>query len=179
MAAAPLLSTYQANAPGWVESRFGYALGMAGKTEKSTTVLLIAGFKLFKAILLLAAALGTMKLLHNDVEATLTGWAHQLHVDPQGTKANVLINKVAGLSLLQLQGMAGGELFYSGLLFTESIGLFLRRRWAEYFTVITTATFIPVEIYELLEKVSAVKLAVLAINIAIVLYLMRRLKTAA
>lgn len=141
--------------------------------------MLIAGFKLFKAILLLAAALGTMKLLHRDVKETLTGWARQLHVDPQGKKANAVISRATGLSPLQLEGVAGGELFYSGLLFTESVGLLLRRRWAEYFTVITTATFIPLEIYELLEKVSAVKVGVLVVNIAIVLYLMRRLKNTA
>lgn len=152
---------------------------MAEKTENSKTVLLIAAFKLLKAILLLAAALGTMKLMRKDVAVTLAGWAHHLHVDPQGAKANAVINRVSGLSLIQLEEMAGGEIFYSGLLFTESIGLFLRRRWAEYFTVITTATFIPVEIYELLEKASAVKVGVLVINLAIVLYLMRRLKTAA
>lgn len=141
--------------------------------------MLIAGFKLFKAILLLAAALGTMKLLHRDVKETLTGWARQLHADPQGKKANAVISRATGLSPLQLEGVAGGELFYSGLLFTESVGLLLRRRWAEYFTVITTATFIPLEIYELLEKVSAVKVGVLVVNIAIVLYLMRRLKNTA
>ena len=141
--------------------------------------MLIAGFKLFKAILLLAAALGTMKLLHRDVKETLTGWARHLHVDPQGKKANAVISRATGLSPLQLEGVAGGELFYSGLLFTESVGLLLRRRWAEYFTVITTATFIPLEIYELLEKVSAVKVGVLVVNIAIVLYLMRRLKNTA
>lgn len=138
--------------------------------------MLIAGFKLLKAIILLAAALGTMKLLHRDVEETLTRWANELHVDPQGKKANAVISKATGLSPLQLEGMAGGELFYSGLLFTESIGLFLRRRWAEYFTVITTATFIPLEVYELLEKVSASKVGLLVVNIVIVLYLMRRLK---
>ena len=129
--------------------------------------MLIAGFKLLKALLLLAAALATMKLLHKDVQVTLTGWAHHLHVDPQGKKANAVISKASGLSTLQLEELAGGELFYTGLLFTESIGLFLRRRWAEYFTVITTATFIPLEVYELLEKVSPVKVGVLVLNIAI------------
>ena len=139
--------------------------------------MLIASFKLLKAVLLLAAALGTMKLLHKDVADTLTGWANHLHVDPHGKKANAVISKATGLSPGQLEGMAGGELFYSGLLFTESIGLFLRRRWAEYFTVITTATFIPLEVYELWEKVSASKVGLLVVNIAIVLYMIRRLKS--
>ena len=151
---------------------------MDKKTEISRTVMLIAGFKLLKAILLLAAALGTMKLLNKDIEVTLSGWANHLHVDPHGKKATAVISKISGLSVMQMEEMAGGELFYSGLLFTEGIGLLLRRRWAEYFTVITTATFIPVEVYELMEKVSAVKVGVLVVNIAILLYLMRRLKTA-
>ena len=151
---------------------------MDKKTEISRTVMLIAGFKLLKAILLLAAALGTMKLLHEDIEVTLSGWANHLHVDPHGKKATAVISKISGLSVVQMEEMAGGGPFYSGLLFTEGIGLLLRRRWAEYFTVITTATFILVEVYELMEKVSAVKVGVLVVNIAILLYLKRRLKTA-
>ena len=39
-----------------------------------------------------------------------------------------------------------------GDFFDEGVSLLLRKRWAEYFTVIVTASFIPLEIYELVKK---------------------------
>ena len=151
---------------------------MAQTTAKSRGILLIALFKLFKGILLALVAFGTLRLIHRDIHETLLNWTHHLHIDPGGHRANALIGKVSGVSLTQLKEIAAGEIFYAGLLLTEGIGLLLRRRWAEYITVISTALFIPLEIYELVEKLSPVKLVVLAINVAIVWYLIVRLRSA-
>jgi uncharacterized membrane protein (DUF2068 family) len=60
------------------------------------------------------------------------------------------------------------------LLLTEGVGLFLRKRWAEYLTIFVTASLIPIEIYELGKKFSATKIIVLAINVAVVIYLVVR-----
>ena len=69
-----------------------------------------------------------------------------------------------------------GTLFYSALFFTEGIGLLLRKRWAEYFTIISTGAFIPLEIYELLKHVTPVKILLMILNVAIVVYLVLRLR---
>lgn len=53
----------------------------------------------------------------------------------------------------------------------EAIGLWLAKRWGEYLAVIATAAFIPLEVYEIVEKVSAVKIVLLLINIAAVAWL--------
>jgi uncharacterized membrane protein (DUF2068 family) len=149
---------------------------VAQKTEKSSTVLLIALFKLFKGVLLVTVALGTFRLVHRDVHESLMRWAHELHVDPEGRKANAVITKVSFVQPKQLEELGAGELFYSALLLTEGIGLLMRRRWAEYFTVISTAVFLPLEIYELFERVSATRILVLLINAAIVWYLVDRIR---
>jgi uncharacterized membrane protein (DUF2068 family) len=52
----------------------------------------------------------------------------------------------------------------------------LRRRWAEWFTVIVTASLVPVEVYEILRHPRPVRIAVLAANLAIVCYLVVRLR---
>src|SRR5690242_7572790 len=49
----------------------------------------------------------------------------------------------------QLRALSVGTFIYAGLLATEGTGLLLRKRWAEYFTIITTAGFIPLGVYEL------------------------------
>ena len=58
----------------------------------------------------------------------------------------------------------------------EGVGLLLRRRWAEYFTVVATGLFIPLEIYEVAMRPTAVRLSVLAINVAVVIYVAAQLR---
>jgi uncharacterized membrane protein (DUF2068 family) len=61
---------------------------------------------------------------------------------------------------------------YAALEATEMVGLWLAKRWAEYLTLVSTALFIPVEVYEISEGVSAFKVIILVINVAIVIYLL-------
>jgi len=51
-----------------------------------------------------------------------------------------------------------------------------RQRWAAYVTVIATAAFIPLEVFELTRRVSWLKLVVIAMNVAVVWYLVTRLR---
>ncbi len=53
----------------------------------------------------------------------------------------------------------------------EAIGLWLAKRWGEYLAVIATSLFVPIEIRELLEGVTAFKVILFSINIAAVLWL--------
>jgi uncharacterized membrane protein (DUF2068 family) len=57
------------------------------------------------------------------------------------------------------------------------MGLLLRKHWAEYFTIISTGLFIPLEIYELARHFTILKLAVTAINVLIVWYLVARVRS--
>jgi uncharacterized membrane protein (DUF2068 family) len=53
----------------------------------------------------------------------------------------------------------------------EAVGLWRERRWAEYLTALTTAGFLPIEIHALLERVTLVRVGALAVNVAILVYL--------
>lgn len=61
---------------------------------------------------------------------------------------------------------------YAALEATEMVGLWLAKRWAEYLTLVSTTLFIPFEVYEISEGVSAFKVIILVINVAIVIYLL-------
>jgi uncharacterized membrane protein (DUF2068 family) len=54
----------------------------------------------------------------------------------------------------------------------EAFGLWWQKRWAEYLTFVATAVFLPVEIYELLDTLSPLKLITFLLNLAVVLYLL-------
>jgi uncharacterized membrane protein (DUF2068 family) len=63
-------------------------------------------------------------------------------------------------------------LLYGTLQIIEGVGLWRLRRWGEYLTVVATAIFLPLEIYELTERVTALRVVILLINIAAVIYLL-------
>jgi uncharacterized membrane protein (DUF2068 family) len=148
------------------------------KTAPSPTIYMIAAFKLFKAVLLTVTGLAAIKLIHQDVAGTLTEWAHHIHVDPESRHIHRVFEKAFNASPKQLKEIAAGTFFYAGLCLTEGTGLLLRQRWAEYVTVIATALFIPLEIYELVEKATLTRVVVLFINSGIVWYLLNRIRRA-
>ena len=148
------------------------------KTAPSKTIYLIAAFKLFKAIVLTITGLAALRLVHSDVTDVLAGWAHHIHVDPENRHIHRVFEKAFRATPHQLKEIAAGTFFYATLCLTEGIGLLLRQRWAEFLTIVMTALFIPLEVYELTERFTPVRLIVLLINGGIVLYLAMRLRRA-
>ena len=80
-----------------------------------------------------------------------------------------LLNAV--VEVQHLTAIAIGVGLYAALEATEGVGLLLRRRWAEYLTVIATGIGIPFELLELVQRLTAVRVGALAVNVAVVLYL--------
>ena len=146
------------------------------KVEGSTTLLLIALFKLIKGVLLVSLGIGAVKLLHRDVADAVMHWINVLRVDPDNQLIHSLLTKVLWVSPNQLKALSAGTSIYAGLLLTEGTGLLFRKRWAEYFTIITTAGLIPLELYEIAKHFTAVKVLVLVVNVAIVVYLVARVR---
>ncbi len=82
------------------------------------------------------------------------------------------IGEAFTLSPTTLLWIAAGLAAYALIEFVEAAGLWLTKRWGEYFAVIATGVFLPVEIYELTERVTALRLGALAINLAAVIWLL-------
>jgi uncharacterized membrane protein (DUF2068 family) len=149
---------------------------MAGKPSQGRGLQLIAAFKLLKAFALLAVGIGALKLLHKDVAAQIEHWIGVFQVDPHNHFIHRLLEKLSILDDRRLRELSVGTFIYSALFFTEGIGLALRKRWAEYFTIITTASLLPIEIYELARRASIGKGIALLVNLAVVIYLVRELR---
>jgi uncharacterized membrane protein (DUF2068 family) len=60
---------------------------------------------------------------------------------------------------------------YAVIELIEAIGLWLAKRWGEYFAAVATSLFLPVEIYELTEHATKFKIATFALNVLAVVYL--------
>jgi uncharacterized membrane protein (DUF2068 family) len=151
--------------------------GRRDRGGRDKWLLLIAAFKLFKGLLLVAVGVGALSLIHKDAAAHVAGWISAIRVDPDNHYAHRALSRLSLVGDKQLEELSVGTFFYAGMLLTEGVGLWLHKHWAEYFTVFATGAFIPLEIYELYEHFSATKVAVLLTNVAVVIYLIARLRT--
>jgi uncharacterized membrane protein (DUF2068 family) len=144
---------------------------MTDKPKGSRGLWLIAAFKLVKGLGLLILGIGVLKLLHTDVAAEVAQWIDILRVDPHNHYIQEALAKLGMVDDRKLKALSVGTFFYSALYLTEGIGLSLRKRWAEYVTIISTASLLPLEIYEIVKRVNAPKIVVLLANIAVLVYL--------
>ena len=147
------------------------------KSADATVLRLIALFKLLKAITLIAVGVGALKLLHRDLESTLDHWVAMSGLDPGNRWVERAIEKASNLTPAKVKGLGIVSFIYAGLFLTEGIGLWLMKRWAEWFTIIITSSLVPVEVYELYRHPSVTKILVLIINVAVVTYLLYRIRS--
>lgn len=153
------------------------AIKKSSKHESATVLVLIALFKLVKALALIAVGVGALKYLHKDLAASVLHWIDVLRVDPDNRFIQPILAKAFSVTPRQLKELSAGTFFYAALLLIEGIGLLLRKHWAEYFTIITTGALLPLEVYELAKHVTTAKIIVLLINAAIVWYLVVRVRS--
>jgi len=146
------------------------------KTSQTRIVRLIALLKLLKGILLIAVGVAALKLLHTDIAGVVEDWARLLGFLQNSRFLGRALSAAAALTPDRVRDVIVGSFLYGGLFLTEGIGLWLLKRWAMWFTVIITASFLPIELYELAHHPSVGKVALLVINLGLVAYLIRRIQ---
>ena len=149
---------------------------MTSKAAHGRGLRVIAAFKLLKALALIAVGVGALRLLHKDVAAIAEHWINTFQVDPHNHFIDLLLTKLANMNDRRLKELSIGTFIYAGVFLVEGAGLALQKRWAEYFTIVTTASLLPIEIYELTRRVSIGRSLALLINLAVVAYLIFELR---
>jgi uncharacterized membrane protein (DUF2068 family) len=139
-------------------------------------LMLIAVFKFLKACALLLVGFGALHFLHRDLAATISHWVDLLRIDPHNHYLLWLMEKVTKVDETRLREFSVGTFFYAALFFTEGAGLALRKRWAEYLTIISTSSLLPLEVYELSHRPTIARFALLLVNLAVVAYLVFELR---
>jgi uncharacterized membrane protein (DUF2068 family) len=140
---------------------------------------LIALFKIGKGLLLLILGISILFLNSRAVWMdNLSDWVADEILLKHSKVVHYLLNRLQAL-------LAGGgifrataflSLFYSAVLFTEGIGVYLQKRWAEFLMVFATAALIPVELRHIFHRPSIAAGIILAANCFIVWFLYRVLK---
>ena len=86
-----------------------------------------------------------------------------------------LVNEIHRLLLIKphtLHVLAWVLVGYAVIEAVEAVGLWLLKRWGEYFAVVATAIFLPYEMYEMFHKFSYFKFGAFLLNVAAVVYLL-------
>ena len=146
------------------------------KSSDDRLIRLIGAFKLLKAGLLIAVGFGAFKLIHKDLGDVFEHWIEACGLDPGNRFLDKALAKASSVSPDQIKKVGVGSFIYAALFLIEGIGLTLQKTWAEWVTVIITSSLLPIEIYEIHHHPTVIKWGVLAINLAIVAYLIYRIR---
>lgn len=136
----------------------------------------IAIFKFIKAALLAAAGIGALRLVKLDVFEYATHLVGRFHLNPGNHFVADALARATSITPQRLHEFGIIAFIYSALFLAEGIGLWSLKRWGEWITVVITSSLLPFEIYELWRRFTFSKTAVLVINIAVVCYLVMRLR---
>ena len=156
-------------------------LPLRGRPLRDKIVLrAIAIDRAFHFFVLTALAIGVFLVAENetdlrDVFYAVLGAIHGVLGGPTHESDGGFVTEIDDLlswpkDRLYLIGLALAA--YGVLELVEAVGLWLQRRWAEYLTLVATAVFLPIEIYELIKGVTPFKVIALIVNLAVVAYLL-------
>jgi len=136
----------------------------------------IAGYKLFKALLSFSAALFMFHLLHQDLAKVAMDLVEFFGLNTQSRLAEDIVHHISRLSPNRIHFIAVVLLIYTSIYITEGVGLFMEQRWAEWLTVVQTGLLVPWEMVEIVRHRTWLRAAVLALNVAVVIYLLWRIR---
>jgi uncharacterized membrane protein (DUF2068 family) len=152
-----------------------------GQEIRSTLILRIFAVERYlRALIFGAAAFGVWRFSysHSSLEETFDRAVPALRRVYQDLGFNFSHSKLVGLvqhalalNSGTLRLLAAGLALYAVIELVEGTGLWLVRRWGEYFAFVATGLFLPYEVYELASKVTALRLVAFLINLALVVYL--------
>jgi uncharacterized membrane protein (DUF2068 family) len=110
-------------------------------------------------------------LFRQDLKA-LDPFFRQIHFRVSDSSTITSIQKLLHTKSSTLTIIGIALMLYAALQLAEGIGLWSLKRWGEYVAVVGTTAFIPLEVYEIVDKVSWLKIVILLINIVAVAYLL-------
>ena len=150
----------------------GSSLQIAQKPRHHNAgLVLIAIYKLLQALFFVAVGVGAMHLVHKDVGDVLAQIAGDLRFNPEGRFVNFVLDRASLLDDPMLRRIGFAAFCYAGVGIFEGIGLYLEKAWGEYLTAVITASFLPLEIHEILRRFTLARVGLLAANVVVLLYL--------
>jgi uncharacterized membrane protein (DUF2068 family) len=149
------------------------SLDRSGGQRHNRLLLLIAIYKFLYALVFIAIGIGAHRLLHKDVADQVDLLARHLRFNPESRLVNLILEKASLLNDPVLRRIGFVAYCYAAVTLAEGIGLYLEKAWGEFLTLAITASFLPLEIFEIYRHVTWVRIGLLTANILVFFYLLR------
>ena len=155
---------------------------LRGRALRDAIILRLLSVERFaKGLLVLAAGYGVIRFrshrdaleraFHEDLPL-LKPFADKIGWNLEDSSIVHTLTTVIEAESKTLLYVAIGLFVYGVLQLIEGVGLWMLKRWGEYFAVVATSLGLPIEIYELTERVTWLRVGALVINVAAVLYIL-------
>jgi len=131
----------------------------------------IAVFEAVKGAVVFVLGFGLLGFMGPENGSFLEHFFVRMHFDPANRYLREVIHALSAVSDTRLILLTCFTTLYAAVRFAEAYGLWHARRWAEWFAALSGGIYIPVEIYELLQRVTWLRVAALLLNLVIVAYM--------
>ncbi len=143
--------------------------------ESKTGLRAIALFEGMKGALVLGAGCGALALLHRDLQLLAEEVVSHFHLNPASRFPRIFIDAAERTTDARLWGFAAMAAAYSAVRLAEAYGLWNARRWAEWLGAASGGLYVPVEVYEIVRRLTLTRAVLLVGNLVIVVYLLAQL----
>lgn len=137
------------------------------KKTPNSELRVVAAIEAAKGALVLATAGAIFRHLHANVQAAAEQLILHFHLNPASRYPRIFLELASHLDDRHLQLLGMGALAYAGIRLVEAYGLWQGMQWAWLFGIASAGIYVPIEIYEALEKPSWAGSAVLAVNLLV------------
>lgn len=144
--------------------------------QRHWTIHLISIWKIVKGILAVFIGIKLLTLLDRDVSLWFADFLARHNIDAENRYVHAVAEKLVGMTNNKLILFSIASFLYAALDFVEGIGLWLEKRWAEWLTAVATSLFVPIELYEIYERFTWIRVLILVINLFVIWYLITRLR---
>jgi uncharacterized membrane protein (DUF2068 family) len=160
--------------------------------ERAPMLYFIVAIKLIKGVALLLLALGVFSLANKDLSDVFDQFLRWVHLDPERSFFQGIGDWLDTITPTNVRVVASGTFLCGLFLLVLGLGLAFRAKWAIWLAIGESAFFIPIEIFELVRHRRPGALGqprpelfphpkiglaiVLALNVAIVWYLLKNRK---
>jgi uncharacterized membrane protein (DUF2068 family) len=142
-------------------------------TERTSLLPWVVAFKAFKTMALTGLGVSLLVTRHADPVDMLMRVAFAVHLPFTSEVLHRAVTAASNLTVAKQTGLAIVAFGYALLMGSEGIGLYLRKPWARWFTIAATSSLLPLELFEIFHQVTWLRIVILLLNIAVVVYLYR------
>ena len=135
----------------------------------------VAVYEGVKGVLVLAVASG-LTLVHKDLHDIAMRLVEHAHLDPAAKYPSIFVTAAAHLQDMRLLLLASAAFGYVAIHLAEAYGLWHRRAWAEVLAASSAGIYLPFEVYELVQKATALRATLLVANTAVVVLMLLALR---